>query len=330
MQTCTGLVCGLLALSAAPLFAAPPRNFFPLEPGNEWILTDSSGEFKSRITVGTPLSRDGVVFYSVNGLADQWLWIRQADDGALYYLDPETEEERPLLDFNASPDNWQPTGLRAHCAQEVQRAASAVPFQARRSNSPAAAVEFQYRSSPCSPDTLRQERYVENLGPVFRRITTADGYELDLELTYARVGSLSFNPTPHHAFQVALEETHLSRDRAEARIPVRGHVRLTSSNYAMPTRLHFPLLNRLEIIVRNEQGEIVHRETDSASQLPAPRTVEAAASFTIPFQFSFADRDGKALPDGLYSVTAWFLTDDPEPRFIAQTQFRVGTLGPAQ
>ena len=330
MQSSTGLVFGLLALSAATLSAAPPRNFFPLEPGNEWILRDSSGEFQVHITVGTPLGRDGVTFYSVNGFADQRLWIRQTDSGALLYLDPETDEERPLLDFQASPDAWQPTAVRSNCLQEAQRAAAAIPYQPRRSNSPAAATTLLYRSSRCSPDTIQEERYVENLGPVFRKVTTVEGYELDMELVFAHVGSLDFNPTPNRAFQVALEETHLSRDRAEAPIPVRGHVRLTGSNYSIPTRLRFPLLNRLEIILRNEQGDIVYRLTDSASQLPVSRTVDVGASFSIPFQFPFADRHGKALPDGQYSLTAWFLTDDPEPRFVAQTQFRVGTLAPAQ
>lgn len=330
MHPQSGVVFALLALSACPLLASPPRNFFPLETGNEWILRGSDLDEVVHITVGTPWSRDGLTYYSVAGLADRRLWIRQASDGALLYVDPETDEDRPLLDFAAPAESWQPTALRANCQQETQRAAYASAYQARPSNSPAAAITFLFRSSSCRPDTLLEERYVENLGPVYRRLTTAEGFELTLHLVFAHVGALDFNPAPHRGFQVALDNTHLSRDRAEARIPIHGHVRLTGSNYAIPARLHFPLLNRLEIVVRNQQGDIVFRNTDSASRLPVQRTIEVGTSFSIPFQFPFADRYGNALPDGQYSLTAWFLTDDAEPRFVAQTQFRVGTLAPAQ
>lgn len=323
----------LLSLMAGGCLTVPsaaegvPRNFLPLQTGNEWILRSPALEEDVRIAVGLPLWRRGFTYYHVTGYAAVPLWVRQAADGGLWYIDPGTDEEQPLTPFGAEPGATQRSGLRQDCLLEVRPEAIPVEYSPTPGASPAAALVMTYQSSGCE-SPVEEERYVENLGMVYRRVATPHG-PAELTLTWARIGALDFNPTPNRTFQLALDQTHFSRERPDRKFVVSGHLRISGTPYLTPVRLRFPNLKRIEIVLRDSDGQIVYRHTDDQSELPIGRTVMVGTSWSIPFQFLFADRQGATLPDGTYTMTAWLNTGDPEPQFTAQTVIQVASLGPA-
>lgn len=319
----------LSLLATAPSFAAVARNFLPLQSGNEWILRTAQGEeFDLHITVGTPLWRNGSIYYWVRGYTAQPVWVRQAENGDLYYIDPATDQERVLTDFASPAGTYFVSGLHSNCRPLARQNSERRDYTPLPGASPAASLVITYDPAGClSP--IDEERYVENLGPVYRRVSLPGIGRADYELVWARVGAIDFNLKPNRSFQLALDQTNYSRERPDRKFMVTGHVRISATPYATPVRLAFPNLKRLEIVLRDSKGREVFRYTDGQSELPIGKTFDVGTSWTMPFQFLFADRNGKTLPDGQYTVTAWLRTDDPQPQFTAQTRIQVGSIAPA-
>jgi hypothetical protein len=313
----------IAVLATLPLLAAGP-NFFPLQTGNEWVYSVGGVE-QLTIRVGAPLARDGNVFYFVTGYADQKIWVRRADNGNLFFLDPDTDQERPLTFFEVVPDGWFSSGLSQLCEMDGQAQADRIDYRPISGADPAAAISIRYRAYGCIPEQVEEERFVENLGLVYRRV---GGVEFNL--VSARVGAIDFHAAPNRAVQLALDRVTISRERELEKALINGQLRITATPYSYPVRVKFPTMSRLEIVIRNQNGEEVYRHSDGTVELPVYTERELGTVASFPFQFILQDKDRNPLPDGAYTVAAWLRTASAEPQFVAETAIQVGSTAPAQ
>ena len=311
----------LVLLTTLPVLAAGP-NFLPLQTGNEWVYSAGGEELKIR--VGAPLARDGKIYYYVTGYADQKVWMRRAENGNLFYLDPDTDQERPMTFFEVVPGAWFNSGLARYCQMDGQAQAQRQDYQALVGADPSAAMVIRYRAFGCIPEQVEEERFVENLGLVYRRIG-----KIEYKLISARVGALDFLAAPHRGVQLSLDTPTISRQRPTDKAFIEGQLRISATPYSHPVIVTFPRLNRVEIVIRNEQGQEVYRHSDGSSELPANQRLALGGLHSFPFQFILQDKSRNPLPDGTYSVTAWLITTAPEPQFVAESMIVVGSIAPA-
>jgi hypothetical protein len=81
---------------------------------------------------------------------------------------------------------------------------------------------------------VEEERYVENLGLVYRRIGN-----VEYKLVSARVGAIDFQPAPNRAAQLALEKVTISRERPTDKALINGQLRITATPYSYPVTVRF-------------------------------------------------------------------------------------------
>jgi hypothetical protein len=312
----------LVLLTTLPVLAAGP-NFFPLQTGNEWVYSVGGVE-ELTIRVGAPLARDGKIFYYVAGYADQKVWIRRAENGNLFFIDPNTDQERPMTLFEVVPGGWFSSGIPQFCQLEGQAQAQRQDYQPMSGADSSAALVIRYRAFGCLPEQVEEERYVENLGLVFRRIGN-----VEYKLISARVGAIDFHAAPSRGVQLALDKATISREQPADKAMINGQLRITATPYSYPVIVKFPTLTRIEIVVRNRDGVEVYRHSDGMAELPVYKEQELGTTASFPFQFILQDKNRNPLPDGAYSVTAWLKTLSPEPQFMAETTIQVGSVRPA-
>lgn len=272
-------------LLSIPLFAASGPSLLPLETGNTWTYRASATGETRTITVGLPLSMgDGRIFYPVRGYAQRPLWMREAQDGSLLYLDEETGEDRILTSFERN-GLWAEAPLRA-CSQE-----SRVTGERR-----GRALVVEYRSFGCADAGLVEEQYEENIGMTVRTEQTIAGPRVFL-LESARVGRMAIEPYGTGRFQV---EAHGMGER------LRITLRLSTGN-AAPVTLRFPTGQRYEILIRDREGKILWRWSDGRFFTQAAEEAIVSGQLVIEETVALADIFGPVLPPGDYFVEGFVL-----------------------
>ncbi|MCL4795964.1 MAG: hypothetical protein KJZ84_15495 [Bryobacteraceae bacterium] len=267
-------------LLSMPLLAAQGPSMLPLETGNTWIYRESTtGETRS-ITVGAPLGMlDGRTFYRLRGYVEEPLWVREAQDGSLLYLDEETGEDRLLTSFTRTEGGWTNAPFRV-CEQESQ------PAKERRGR----ALELQYRAFGCADAGILEELYEENIGMTWRIEQSIAGPRA-FYLESARIGRMVIAPLSSGRFHV---EVFGMGDK------LRITLRLLTGGY--PVTLRFPSSQRHEILIRNREGEVLWRWSDGRMFTQAAEEISVTGHYSIEETVSLEDVFGPVLKTGEYVI----------------------------
>lgn len=252
----------------------------PLETGNTWIYRESTtGETRS-ITVGAPLGMlDGRTFYRLRGYVDEPLWVREAQDGSLLYLDEETGDDRLLTSFTRTEGGWTNAPFRV-CEQESQ------PAKERRGR----ALVLEYRAFACADAGILEELYEENIGMTWRIEQSITGPRV-FYLESARIGRMVIAPPSSGRFHV---EVFGAGDK------LRITLRLLTDG--TPVTLRFPTGQRHEILIRNRDGEVLWRWSDGRMFTQAAEEIGVSGHYSIEETISLEDVFGPVLPPGEYII----------------------------
>ncbi|RPJ51543.1 MAG: hypothetical protein EHM23_33990 [Acidobacteria bacterium] len=167
----------------------------------------------------------------------------------------------------------------------------------------------------CADAGITQEWFAPGVGLIRREESSISG-PIVSELVYAELGDKIF---PAAVYSTTL---HLSSSRywnAQMSIPSPALMTLPRVSGAFivrdttrePGELGFPSACRdLQLEVRNQAGDVVllvdTREGHGCADVVTRHDLGKEA-LVVPFSFTLADKDGKPLPDGDYSITAVLL-----------------------
>lgn len=301
----SGIAFGLLAST----FPAGAASFFPIKEQNQWVYRQKGGSDTLTIRVGTPLSAsNGNIYYSLNGYANQRLWVREVENGNLYYFDEETGGEALLTSFEIVDRAWFNAPFRP-CEQEGQPQADRTPTR-RFGNAGGSALPILYRSYSCADAGVESEQYIENIGMTQRVLNTIAGPRV-YELVSARLGDLNVTPPQSTRFNIELEKT----PTADAGLNVT--LRLLN-NPMEPVKLQFPTSQDFEIVVRDEKNAEVYRWSEGQAflQVVRERILSGELRYT-------ADVPAAKLPPGRYTLEAWITAGESGRVYSGMTAFTI-------
>lgn len=290
------------------LFGLPAGagTLFPLQDGNEWRYRNAASGETIVVRVTTPYHIDGRVYHSLQGYADERLYVREDANGNLLSVDLETGRERVLVSFEPSDRSWWEAPHRP-CEQEGQTQTGRVNH-----DGPAAplapVVDIRYRSFGCADQGVEREQFAENIGMV-RRVESTIAGPRTYDLVFARVGKGTIRADQHGQFTATVHD-RAGQDRLQVRLELNldpgGEVRLT-----------FPTSQQYELVLRDKEDRELWRWS-------ADRFFTQAATERMVFRRWIIDVE---IPkpadagDGEFVLQAWLTT--AEPRFAVSTWFRI-------
>jgi hypothetical protein len=306
-------IAALLAASAAQA-----ANFFPLSPGNHWTYRSASGE-TFEIAVGlNPIATTGrLIYHKVTGYATQPLYVRQGDNGVIYWLNQDTGREQILTDFRPLPGAYYNTVISAPCDQDAQAQERPVALEGAGGVFPEAR-EIRYRVLDCADTGVESELYLDNIG-LARRVNQTIAGPREFNLVSAKVGSMTLSAAPGVDFRVSLSTAAVNRDRDE---PVNVEVTLRLSVDRLDAvHLRYTTSQRYDIAVKDQRGETVFLWSAAALFLPMISEEDVISK-------EYSESLTLQLPDGRYQVEAWLTTDARERQFAGVAPLSIFTKGP--
>lgn len=290
----------------APLYA---QEYFPIQPGNEWVFRGSRFHETRIVSVGDSAIFDGQTYYSVTGFTSERHWLRNPGDGSVLEYDTNTMRSRPFLSLQYAEGQTFPVHLPP-CNQQA-----VIAGKGKALTTPAGdfadVVEVRYPNPTCADAGIEEDHFAANVGPV-KRVTTSFAGPVTLELVYAKVGGVvTLAPAAESAFGIGVVPPAGANDAL--------FVRLTLKNGgAEPVVLDYRSGQEFDFRIRNAAGDVIY-VWSSDKLFPAMiQTIRVekektwAASFVVP----------KGLAPGKYSIEGYLTTAGPQ-NFVARTEFQV-------
>lgn len=298
---------------------------FPLEIGNRWVYETGDGGQSFTITVGVPAIVGGKIYSSVRGYGygnplTKTLLVRQGDDGALYTVDQDTEQDVLLTLFTHIQGGWFDSRL-GPCEEQGQAAEQRKPWSFG-SGSQAAAVAIHYRGFSCADAGLEEELYVENIGLVRRRFHSFAG-PVEFNLVYARVGNLVYRNAVSGTLSLELDRSHLVRTPGQPLPDVRVKLRY-STEPPGPGTLRFRSGQHYDFILADSTGQEVWRWSDGGAFIQAIEELPYAG-----FVIFGATLPADLFPDGTYTLYG-VLNTDSERQPTVSVPFVISSPEPEQ
>lgn len=302
--TLPSALLGALLYASGLVHAAP--DYFRLEPGSVRVYRAQTSEDGFTIRVGsTGVMHNGHVHYSVTGYVNRAvLAYHDETNGALYYLDQDTDKDILLTSVEKGP-GWFQASQRL-CDQEGQVEDQPVRY-AGPSGQFTNALAIHYRTFGCADAGIASERYVENLGMVQRTMQTFAG-PVSYDLVHASIGPISVTESPNVAFSIGIRKAFGPSMIADLRFRASGESAV----------LQMASSQEYEVVLRNAKGDVVWRWSDGKGFTPQLRNRsvrELSYQVEIPLQFY-----GILLHEGVYTVEAWLATVQ-ERRYAASMDF---------
>jgi len=281
--------------------------FLPLETGNEWVYRDSLGA-AFQVRIGTPAVIDGNVYHRLIGYATQALWVRKAQDGAIYVRDEENGRDVIFLSFEPFEGGWFYAPYRP-CEQEGQ-----VQLRRAQFEGPAGrideALRVRFRSFGCADAGVEEELFAENIGMLRRTVSTIAGPRT-AQLVYARVGNLTLKTGQGASFDL-----RLSVPDAPDRV-IRADLRLNVTG-PLPLLLTYPSSQEYEMVLKDAEGTVLWRWSDGRFFEQAERTVSLGPGSRLTSEeIPAPDKDG------IYSLEAWITAGESKREFAASARFEL-------
>ena len=164
----------------------PSSNFFPLQPGNQWVL-ESENDPKEILNIRVHRSKsvDGFTYYLVSGYAPAEVWIRQTPEGKLFTRNMETGVEEEIARLSEGAHAYQtPLG---GCIQEARPAGMELGIPET--------LRMNYEPGNCRDVGLSEEVYFLGVGLMSRTISTIRG-ATTYHLAHAKVGGQTMHENP--------------------------------------------------------------------------------------------------------------------------------------
>ncbi|BDC50698.1 hypothetical protein F183_A30140 [Bryobacterales bacterium F-183] len=297
----------------APLYA---QEYFPIQPGNEWVFRGSRFEQTRVISVGESATFDGQTYYAVTGVTPERHWLRNPGDGSVVEYDTNTMTARPFLSLQYGEGQSFPVQLPP-CNQQA-----VIATKGRGLVTPAGdfanTVEVRYPNPSCADAGIEQEFFAANVGPV-KRVETSFAGPVTYELAYAKVGGvLTLTSKSESSFGIGVVPPAATGDGAL-------FVRLTLKNAGPePVILNYRSGQEYDFRVRNAAGEVIYVWSSTRLFPAVIQTIRVekektwATSFTVP----------GGLRPGKYSIEGYLTTVEPQ-NFVARTEFQVPEVSTA-
>lgn len=296
----------LLLLALSVTAAAYQPDYFPLQPGNQWIYVQDGVSAGEPITIVVDSFEvfDQKAYALVTGFPSGDAWLHLGDDGVLMAWDQATQSESPWVAFGA------PEGEPFRSAITPCNDSGLVTSRAASIEGPVGefhhALEVVYTST-CADAGIVTDFFLPHVGLLHRVETTIAGPRT-WDLVYARLGGVTFVSEPSVSFSLALhwsdftysggsgiEQVYLLR----ARLTLRNH-------FVEPLTLTFPSSQRFDLTVTDESGRLVYRWSDGkgfAEVLSRETLSHGEKNYVIGIP--------AFLGTGRYKVEAWLTTDHP-------------------
>lgn len=300
IRAVTGVFTLFLVLGAAGA-AWGQTEFFPLQTGNQWIYRGPAGVWSAQIVRAEVIgAHEYFLWQSSTG---EEAWLRMAEDGTLWQLEPEGQGEQVRVAF-ATPEGGVFETVADPCNREgVMEKKNTVHRGPVGEYYGALAV--RYPAANCADAGLDREVYAPWIGLVHRSGITIAGPRAS-ELIYARLGGVTVLSAPEVAFSLTLDRAVYREPALLARITLRH-------SQPEPIPLIFPSGQTFELVIRSERGDEVYRWSEGKAFTLAIRRQEfSAGEFNWPVTVELRDREGKPFPPGRYFAEAWLTTMGPK------------------
>ncbi len=164
----------------------PSPDFFPLQPGNQWVLEaeDGSGEILN-IQVHRSRLMGEFTYYLVSGYAPSDVWVRQTAEGEILVRNTWTGDEEKMAHLGLNAPAYE-TSLSG-CTQEARPAEGKPGLPGL--------LNLNYAPGSCRDAGLVEEQYESGVGLLRRTMDNIRGATTYL-LAYARVGDRTILPKP--------------------------------------------------------------------------------------------------------------------------------------
>ena len=290
----------LLTLVSAAVAAQP--DYFPLQVGNQWVYRSSRGDDLSLQVVESKALGDKL-YYLLRGNPGGDAWLRMADDGTLYSVNPAGGPETVWAAFGSADGQSYSTSIEPCTAAATLRSHAAkidVPLGHFETT-----VAIDY-APKCADAGLTGEWYLAYVG-LMRRVQTSIAGPVAYDLVYARTGNTTTFAAPEVSFTAALDKSVYPAGAVS-----QAFARLTLRNTTPdPVSLTFPSGQRYDVVVRNDRGDIVYQWSRGKFFTMIFGTQQVTGESTWAAPFPVADQGGQPLPPGRYTVEAWLATDPP-------------------
>jgi len=239
----------LLFLLASPALAQ--ADYFPLQPGNQWIYRSSSGDYLSLEIIGTE-NADRQTYSVLRGLPGGDLRLRLTEAGDLVFFDTGSRSEKMWVAFSKAVGESYETAIDP-CARQAT-------ITSKRAGYKGPVGEFSNGlrvgyAGFCSDAGFAHEIFLPYVGLLQRATTTFAGPR-DLDLIYARLGGVTVISDREVFFGLTLDKAVYAPGE-----PLRVRLTLRHSQ-AEPLRLTFASGQTYEIVVKRESGEVLFRWSD--------------------------------------------------------------------
>lgn len=300
-------------------FAVHP-DYFPLEPGNQWIYRSSGRVGTTTWTLEVVQTEivDGKVYSRLRGLTGftgSEALVRMEEDGTLYVRALEKGAAEEVWAAFGAPERVPYWTAIDPCNRQAQ-----IESRSARYTGPVGefdrALRIAYLPAGCADAGLTEEVFLPYVGLLRRTMTTIAG-PLSYDLIYAAMGGVTFVAEREVSFRLSLDRAVYYADLMPPVDPRRSvpemTARLTLRNtHPEPIPLHFSNGQSYDLVLRTEEGREVYRWSEGKGFIEVMRQESLApGERNYVVLAPLGDREGKPLPEGRYIAEAWLTTMGP-------------------
>jgi len=292
-----------LLLSSACL-SASGADYFPLAIGNQWVYRITGGSPSAQVIEVLSARVEGDnTYFLVHGFLPEDVWLRADGDGNVFRFAPAERTETLLYAFGLAEGEEFRTSIHG-CNPSAR-----LDSKAARYEGPigvyANAIHVAYTDS-CNYAGLFDETFLPGIGMVQRGDTAVGQFQYNL--VYARVGATVI-AGPEVAFGLVLDRTvYVSNGRAPLML-ARLTIRITQNE---PLRLVFPSDQIYELVIKRDNGDIVHRWSNGRAFTALVQEIAfGPGEKNWAIAVELGDANGRPFPPGRYVAEAWLTTQGP-------------------
>ena len=301
--------------------AAPGQDYFPLQPGNQWIYRSNNRDLVTAEVVRAE-KFEGRDYALLRGFFGGDVYVRQTAEGSLVAYDPQTRAESLWVAFG-SPDGSSFRSEIPPCQQPAQ-----VASRAARYSGPVGdfdyALEVRFSPGTCADAGTERDLYLPWVGLVQRRVTTFAGPRT-YDLVYARLGVTEVT-APEVRFSLSLDQTVYTANLMPPLDPTRSIpqmlARLTLRRIGGdPLQLTFASGQRFDLVIRNDKGEVVYQWSRGRlfTQMVGTETIAGERNWVVGVPLASGT---SPLPEGRYVAEGW-LTSNGARAYAASAGFEI-------
>jgi hypothetical protein len=285
-------------------------NFFPLEVGNEWIYSDGTSSFEVQV-LREIVEANNIKYFEISGYfqndPSKTHRIRRGPSGQVLEYNP-SGEDFLWYDFGHSQGAWR---LESRDIIPCITGSLVTPGASNGTvETPAGTFEHTVRHgflSPCADAGITSEHFANGAGLVQRVLTTIAGPRT-YNLVSACIGSRELS-VAGYGIEVSMDRPLYFNNLMPPIVnpwPTASVLFMVRNKTETPLEFIFSTSQRFDLIVRDALGSEVLRWSDGRAFAPViGKETLLNQSLRYRAQITLKSREGKVLPEGLYTLTAY-------------------------